>query len=69
MNDFLFHEIKPWKRKNYVIVFPSGNKLKVKGLQASCKKLKLNVRSMYGLSTGKIKYYKGFKCYKDPFDG
>ncbi len=46
------------------IVFPNGNVKKIKNLSGFCRKFKLSCGSMIGVSKGRRKHYKKYKCKK-----
>ena len=52
------------KEKEYIITYPNGKEVKIKGLKKFCLKNNLRADCFHSLMIGKQKQHKGFKCRK-----
>lgn len=48
--------------KRYIITFPDGEELEIKGLNSFCREHNLNAHYMIDVAKGRIETHKGFKC-------
>lgn len=54
---------KPHLYKKYRIIDPEGNESEIEGITKFCEENGLNAGNMVSVSKGKLKQYKGWKCF------